>query len=161
MTQVQKGIYANRTDIHGNPTRELVWYSSREREEKGNREKTDKKQDTDTDSTDQQGLIKFTRPRTSHFTPRREVGQPTRPLPPPRHFAPHPPLRNLTVKPHTKRRSPLGHRLTGDSFSVQQPCELHVWQPSAVTPRQSRASSKSAQISPPTPRSAPGHMRTS
>ncbi len=90
MTQVQKGIYANRTDIHGKPTRGLVRYSSREREKKGNCEKTDKRQNTDTDSTDKQGLIKFARPRTSHFTPRRVVGQPTR-LPPPTPFCTSPP----------------------------------------------------------------------
>ena len=31
----KKGIYANRTDIHGKPNIELVRYSSRKREEKG------------------------------------------------------------------------------------------------------------------------------
>jgi hypothetical protein len=70
MTQVQKGIYANRTDIHGKPTRGLVRYSLREREKKGNCEKMDKRQNTDTDSADKQGLIKFSRLRTSHLTPR-------------------------------------------------------------------------------------------
>ncbi len=63
MTQVQKGIYANRTDIHGKPTRGLVQYSSRGREKKGNCEKTDKRQNTDTNSTDKQGLIKLARLR--------------------------------------------------------------------------------------------------
>jgi hypothetical protein len=44
--------YANRMDIHGQPTLGLVRYSSGEWEEKGNCEERDKKQKTDIDSTD-------------------------------------------------------------------------------------------------------------
>ncbi len=55
--QVQKGIYANRTDIHEKQTLGLVRYSSGEREKKGNCEKTDKRQNTDIDSTDKQELF--------------------------------------------------------------------------------------------------------
>jgi hypothetical protein len=38
----KKGIYANRTDIHGKPNIELVWYSSRNRRKKEDCEETDK-----------------------------------------------------------------------------------------------------------------------
>jgi hypothetical protein len=159
MAHVQKGIYANRTDIHGKPTRGLVQYSSREREKKGNCEETDKRQNTDTDSTDMLGLIKFARLRTSHLTPRRAVV--IRPTPsPPCQFVPHPLHRNLTVKPRTKLRSLLRPRVAEDSFSVQQPCESHVWQPSAVTPKRPQPGIRPPLTPLPTPRSAADHMLT-
>jgi hypothetical protein len=112
--------YAYRMDIHGQPTLGLVWYGSGGWEEKGNCEETDKKQKTDIDSTDRQGLIKLAHPSTSHFAPRRAVGHLTRP--PTRHFAP-PPHRNLAVKPRTNLQSLLGPGKKETAFSVQQPCE--------------------------------------
>jgi hypothetical protein len=153
--------YANRTDIYGKPTLGLVRYSSGEWEEKGNCEKMDERQDTDTDSTGRQGLIKFARPRTSHFTPRRAVGQPTRLPPPPRCFAPPPPHQDLAVKSHTKLRSPLRPRRTGDSFSVQQPCELHLWQPPVVMPGRPQPASWPPRAPPLTPHSVADLTRTS
>jgi hypothetical protein len=49
----KKGIYANRTDVHGKPDLELVRYSSRKWEEKGNCKKTDKR--TKEDGTGRDG----------------------------------------------------------------------------------------------------------
>jgi hypothetical protein len=112
--------YANRMDIHGQPTLELVWYGLGGWEEKGNCKETDKEQKTDIKDTDRQGLIKLAHPSTSHFAPLRAVRHPT--PPPPRHFAP-PPHRNLAVKPRTNPQPLLGLGKNGTAFSVQQPCE--------------------------------------
>ncbi len=131
--------YANRMDIHGQPTLWLVRYSSGEWAEKGNCEETDKKQKTDIDSIDRQGFIKLACPGTSHLTSRRAVGHPIRP-PPPHAISHLPPHRNLAVKPRTKLRSLLGPGKTETAFSVQQPCEWHVWQPPAAAARQPQES---------------------
>ncbi len=90
-----RAFMQNRTDIHGNPNIELVWYSLRKGRKKENCEETDKKQKMDEHDMDRQRLIKLAHPSTSHFTPLPTVGQPTPPPTPP--DLPPPPLRTSSA----------------------------------------------------------------
>ncbi len=86
--QVQKGIYANRTDIHGEPNLELVRYSSGKREEKGKPRENGQGISMRTEIVQTAGgLSSFTRLCTSHLAPHQMTVNRLPPPPPP---TPHP-----------------------------------------------------------------------
>ncbi len=156
----KKGIYANRTDTHGKPNIELVWYSSKKRKEKGRLRGNGQRIRTRTRIVQiAGGLSSYTRPCTSHLAPHQAAVN-RHPSPPPRHtftlLAPRPTLPGPQRSTHT--RSLLGPCAAGEPFSVQQPCELHVWHTLAVIPRQPCLSIRCHLPRRPTPHSEAGLM---
>jgi hypothetical protein len=148
----------NRTDIHGKPNIELVWYSSRKRKEKGRLRENGQRIRTRTGIVQiARGLSSYTGLCTSHLAPHPSGGQPT---PPPRHastlLAPRPTLPG--PQRSTLTRSLLGPCAAGEPFSVQQPCELHVWRTPVVIPKQLCLSIKCHSPRRPTPHFAAGLM---
>ncbi len=157
----KKGIYANRTDIHGKPNTELVRYSSRKRKEKEDCEKTDRDRTRTGIVQIAGGLSSYTRLGTSHLTQAAVNRHPpphdhATPSPSPSLLAPRPTLPGPQRSTHT--RPPPHPRAVGGPFSVQQPCESHVVRTPAVIPRPPCLSTKCHSTRQPIPRSAAGPM---
>ncbi len=154
----KKGIYANRTDIHGNPNIELVRYSLRKWKEKEDCEETDKDRTRTGIVQIAKGLSSYTRLGTSYLAPHPSGGQPTPPpTTTPRHHLPTPfststhASRTPSVNTHAATSRPTCSR---GPFSMRRPCESHVVRTPAVIPRPPCLSTRCHSTRQPTPRSA-------